>query len=55
MQSINSWLGHISHCNSYLLKKQVLNKCEFLINDTAYMHIEKNLIEDIENDCNKTQ
>ena len=30
LQSINSWLGHISHCNSYTLKKKILNSCDFL-------------------------
>ena len=24
---INSWLGHVVHCNSYNLTKKVLNKC----------------------------
>lgn len=30
MQSLNSWRGHISHCNSFTLEKKVLNSCEFL-------------------------
>lgn len=30
LQSINSWLGHASHCNSYHLQQKVLQKCDFL-------------------------
>ena len=30
MLSINSWKGHISHCNSYKLEKKMLNNCKFL-------------------------
>lgn len=33
IMSINSWLGHSSHCNSYNLQKKILNKCDFLVND----------------------
>lgn len=29
---INSWIGHASHCNSYKLKKKILNSCNFLYN-----------------------
>lgn len=47
LQSINSWIGHCSHCNSYRLKKKILNKCDFLYNDNTYRHIEENLYEDI--------
>lgn len=35
MQSLNSWKGHISHCNSYTLEKKVLNSCKFLYNTNA--------------------
>ena len=34
LQSINSWIGHCSHCNSYTLMKKILNSCEFLYNDS---------------------
>lgn len=44
MQSINSWRGHISHCNSYTLEKKVLNTCDFLVNDRFYEKIEEDLI-----------
>lgn len=50
MQSINSWIGHSSHCNSYKLRKKILNNCDFLYNDKTYAKIENNLIEFIEND-----
>ena len=30
IQSLNSWLGHASHCNSYHLQQKVLSKCNFL-------------------------
>ncbi len=46
IQSLNSWLGHASHCNSYDLRKKMLNKCHFLYTDAIYPHIEKQLIED---------
>ena len=29
-QSLKSWEGHISHCNSYRLKQKILNSCNFL-------------------------
>lgn len=49
MQSINSWLGHSSHCNSYKLQQKVLNSCEFLINPNSDLKIEQNLITDMYN------
>lgn len=30
LQSLNSWLGHASHCNSYNLKTKILKSCDFL-------------------------
>lgn len=33
MQSLNSWLGHTSHCNAYKLQQKVLHSCEFLYFD----------------------
>lgn len=44
MQSINSWLGHSSHCNSYKLQQKILNSCNFLINTNFYEQQEQNLI-----------
>lgn len=45
LQSINSWLGHIAHCNAYELQKKVLNKCDFLLNDKMYAQIENEILE----------
>ncbi|MEG0873480.1 MAG: RNA-directed DNA polymerase [Clostridia bacterium] len=30
MFSINSWIGHSSHANTYTLRKKIINKCDFL-------------------------
>lgn len=49
MQSLNSWLGHSSHCNSYKLQQKIINSCNFIYNDSTYSHIENNLLEDIAN------
>lgn len=49
MNSINSWLGHASHCNSYHLRTQIFNKCKFIFdNNQTSNFIEKNLISDFE-------
>ena len=48
MQSLNSWIGHSSHCNSYKLQEKVIKSCDFLFQDSSYETIEKNLIADIE-------
>lgn len=47
-QSLNSWLGHVSHCNSYHLTQKVFNKCDFFYNNRFLNELENNLIEDIE-------
>ena len=51
MQSLNSWIGHSSHCNSYKLKQKILNKCDFLYSDSSYLNSidEQRLIDLIEN------
>lgn len=49
MQSINSWLGHTLHCNSYHLQQKMLNSCSFIYNNSTYSTIEKRLIEDNNN------
>lgn len=49
LQSINSWLGHCSHCNSYKLQNKILNDCNFLINDNFYYFQEQNLIDLLNN------
>lgn len=48
IQSLSSWVAHSSHCNSYHLQKQIINKCNFLVNDTFYKQIEENLLKDME-------
>ena len=47
MQSINSWIGHSSHCNSFKLQEKILDSCDFLYTNSTYSQIEKNLLEDI--------
>ncbi len=41
LQSINSWLGHTSHCNSYTLQNKILNSCDFLYNAHSFNDFEK--------------
>lgn len=53
MQALNSWLGHASHCNSYMLTKKIINKCNFLLNDSFFEKRNNELIELIENDRKK--
>lgn len=50
MQSLNSWIGHSSHCNSYKLQNKIFKKCDFLFNDKAFKNTENNLIHLIESD-----
>ena len=52
MQSLNSWLGHVQHCNAYKLKTKVLNNCEFLINAKYYSKLERYLANAI--DCDSS-
>ncbi len=33
IQSLNSWIGHASHSNSYLLTQKIISKCDFLYKD----------------------
>lgn len=43
--SLNSWLGHSSHCNSYKLQTKILKNCNFLyLENTDYSNIENELI-----------
>ena len=32
VKSLNSWLGHASHTNSYLYTKKIINKCDWIYN-----------------------
>lgn len=50
MQSLNSWLGHSSHCNSYNLQSKILEKCNFIVTNETYKQIEQHLINLIDND-----
>ena len=47
MQSLNSWLGHSSHCSSHKLQEKIINNCDFLVNNNFYAKQEQNLIFDI--------
>lgn len=55
MQSLNSWIGHSSHCNSYKLQNKILNNCNFLFTGKTYEEIERTLIEFIEKDNGKKE
>lgn len=48
MQSLNAWIGHSSHCNSYHLQQKIFNSCQFLVNASSEARIERNLLEDME-------
>mgnify|MGYP003372740706 CR=1 FL=1 len=50
MQSLNSWLGHSKHCNSYKLRNKVIDSCDFLYTNQICSKIEKDLISLIEKD-----
>ena len=54
MQSLNSWLGHVSHCNAYKLKLRVLNSTDFLYTTRTLSQIEENLLDDMANFCNRS-
>lgn len=49
MQSMNSWIAHASHCDSYKLQQKTLSECDFIWNERAFENIEKNLDVDMEN------
>ena len=44
VQCINSWIGHSSHCNSYKLQQQIINKCNFLISPRTLSEMENTFI-----------
>lgn len=58
LPTFNSWMGHISHCNSYKLKQHLLKKIDFLYETYEPFPLEENLTEinsieeDITNDLN---
>ena len=45
--SLNSWLGHSSHCSAYKLQQKIVNKCDFLLNNRFYSIMENNFLEDM--------
>lgn len=45
--SINSWIGHSNHCNSYKLQKKIINSCDFLVSPCTDKKMEENFISDI--------
>lgn len=49
MQSLNSWLGHSSHCNSYKLQNKMFNSCDFLYTDSVVEKLHDELISDMNN------
>ena len=49
MQSLNSWLGHSNHCNSFKLQQNILNSCDFLLSSHTYEKMEQNIISDMIN------
>ena len=51
-ESLNSWIGHASHCNSYTLQKKIINSCNFLLTDKAYSQMEQNIFDDFINNSN---
>lgn len=48
IQSLNAWIGHSSHCNSYHLQQKILKSCNFIFQDSTFEILEKQLLEDIE-------
>lgn len=40
IQSLNSWLGHSSHCNSFKLQQKILNNCHFLYYNSNYIDLQ---------------
>ena len=47
MQSLTSWIGHSSHCDSYKLQQKILNNCDFIYSPHTYKKIEENLLYDM--------
>ena len=43
ISSINSWLGHAKHANTYTLRKKIIEKCEFLYTNNV-MEFEDNYL-----------
>lgn len=48
IQSLNSWIGHSSHCNSYKLQNKIIKSVDFLYNDYTSLKVQENLINDMD-------
>lgn len=48
MQSLQSWLGHSSHCNSYHLQQKIFHQCDFLYTGKTALQNQEQLLDDIE-------
>lgn len=44
MSTINSWIAHSNHCNSYRLQQKVLKSADFIYTDSTDEYIQKELI-----------
>ena len=49
LQSINSWIGHSNHCNSFKLQQKILNNCNFIFSSHTDEQIKENIILDMLN------
>lgn len=47
MQSLQSWKGHASHCNSFQLQNRILQSADFHLTPHTFSKIEENLLCDI--------
>lgn len=47
LQSLNSWLGHSSHADSYKLQTKILNSCDFLYTETTIKKLYEQFLKDI--------
>lgn len=47
LQSLNSWLGHSSHADSYKLQTKILNSCDFLYTETTRKKLYEQFLKDI--------
>lgn len=58
MQSINSWFGHSSHCDSHKLQQKILDSCNFIYNENSInfnKELESELVSLIEDDIDKAK
>ncbi|MEG1008939.1 MAG: RNA-directed DNA polymerase [Clostridia bacterium] len=43
ISSLNSWFGHIKHCNSFNIENKIIKKCDFLYSKYTIENIENQL------------